>query len=144
MMKLTKTSFTFHSKGFCSVTDITTEVAGLLSDTGLTDGVVNLYADPGSTAAISTLEYEPNLVRDVSETMERLVPFDAEYHHHKTWGDRNGASHLRSMLIGPSLTVPFADGALETGTWQQIVYLDFDEKAQRRTVKCAFLGESRS
>ena len=82
------------------------------------------------------MEYEPNLSRDVSEIFEELIPLQKDYHHHKTWGDRNGASHLRAMFLGPSLTVPFIDKKMTLGTWQQIVYINFDRIEKQRRISC--------
>ena len=106
---------------------------------GKGDGVVNLFV-VGSTAALTTLEYETGLVKhDVPNVLQKLVPDDARYEHEATWNDDNGHSHIRSALIGPSLTVPFARGKLLTGEYQQIVLIDFDTRPRRRTVICTTL-----
>lgn len=98
------------------------------------EGLVHLFAT-GSTAGITTLEYEPGLVRhDLHNALQRLVPDDARYEHEATWNDDNGHSHIRSALIGCSLTVPFAHGKLLTGEYQQIVFIDFDTRPRRRSV----------
>lgn len=139
-MKLIKSQFSFKTRGYTDVIDITSYVKKQITDTGIRDGIISLFADPGSTAGISTMEYEPNLVRDLKEMFEQIAPYKKNYHHHETWGDYNGASHLRSTLMGPSLVVSVRDGMLEIGTWQQIVFLDFDDKGQSRTVKCTIIG----
>jgi secondary thiamine-phosphate synthase enzyme len=91
----------------------------------------------GSTAAITTIEFEPGLVKhDVPGVMQKLVPDDAHYDHEATWNDDNGHSHVRAALLGPGLTVPFADGKLLTGEWQQVVLIDFDTRPRRRTIIC--------
>lgn len=98
------------------------------------DGVLHLFV-VGSTAALTTIEFEPGLVKhDVAEAMQRLVPDDAEYRHELTWHDDNGHSHLRAMMIGPSLTIPFSNGRLLTGEYQQPVLIDFDTRPRRRQV----------
>jgi secondary thiamine-phosphate synthase enzyme len=103
------------------------------------DGLVHLFV-VGSTAALTTIEYEPGLVRrDMPNVMQRLVPDDDRYEHEATWNDDNGHSHIRSSLIGPSLTVPFSNGKLLTGEYQQIVLIDFDTRGRRRTVICTIL-----
>jgi len=100
------------------------------------DGLLHVFVG-GSTAAITTIEFEPGLVkRDVPEVMQKLVPDDAHYDHEATWNDDNGHSHVRAALLGPGLTVPFSDGKLLTGEWQQVVLIDFDTRSRRRTIIC--------
>jgi secondary thiamine-phosphate synthase enzyme len=97
-------------------------------------GVVHLFV-VGSTAALTTLEFEPGLVRhDMREVFERIAPEDAKYEHEQTWNDDNGHSHIRAALLGPSITIPFANGKLLTGEYQQVVLVDFDTSPRRRTV----------
>ena len=127
------------SKDF-DVVDITSDVQSAISESGLTSGIVNLFVI-GSTASISTVEYEPNLVKDLKAAMERIAPSGVEYHHHLTWGDANGKSHVRATILGPGTTVPFKDGKLMTGTWQQLVVLDFDVPARTRRIQLTLLGE---
>ena len=103
------------------------------------DGLIHLFV-VGSTAALTTIEYEPGLIRaDMPNVMQRLVPDDARYEHEATWNDDNGHSHIRSSLVGPSLTVPFSNGKLLTGEYQQVVLIDFDTRGRRRTVICTVL-----
>ncbi len=106
----------------------------------LQNGIVNLFV-PGSTGGLTTIEYESGLVQDFSELMEKIIPSNVTYHHDARWGDGNGFSHVRSSLLGPSLTVPFSDGTLNLGTWQQIVFLDFDNRSRSRTILLQFIGE---
>lgn len=102
-------------------------------------GVLHLFV-VGSTAALTTLEFEPGLVKhDLLETLQRLIPDDLRYHHEMTWHDDNAHSHLRASLFGPSLSVPFSEGKLLTGEWQQVVLLDFDTRPRRRTVIATIL-----
>ncbi|MBD3218657.1 MAG: YjbQ family protein, partial [candidate division Zixibacteria bacterium] len=96
---------------------------------------------PGSTGGITTIEYEPGLQKDLPEFMEKIIPSNRSYEHDKTWGDGNGFSHLRSALIGPSLTAPVVSGKLRHGTWQQIVFLDFDNKSRTRELVITVMGE---
>jgi len=96
---------------------------------------------PGSTAALTTVEFEPGLVQDLPAFFERIIPRRAHYHHEDTWHDGNGHSHVRASLLGPSLTVPFKDGALLLGTWQQIVLIDFDNRRRRRKLVVQLSGE---
>jgi secondary thiamine-phosphate synthase enzyme len=104
------------------------------------EGLLHMFI-VGSTAALTTMEYESGLVKhDVAEVLQRLVPDDAHYAHEATWNDDNGHSHVRAALIGPSLIVPFADGRLLTGEYQQIVLMEFDTRPRRRTVICTVLS----
>ena len=103
------------------------------------EGVIHLFI-VGSTAALTTIEYENGLVKhDLPNFLQRLVPDDARYEHEATWNDDNGHSHIRAALIGPSLTVPFSNGKLLTGDWQQVVLIDFDTRARRRHIICTIL-----
>ena len=103
-------------------------------------GIVNLFI-VGSTAALSTIEYESGLIKhDMPNTLQRLVPDDARYEHEATWNDDNGHSHIRATLIGPSLTIPFSDGKLLTGEYQQVVLIDLDTRPRRRVVICTVIN----
>lgn len=128
------------TSGFTDVQDLTGEVVALLGESGLRSGTVTVFVS-GSTGSVTTLEFEPGLVKDLPETFEKIAPMEKPYHHDAAWGDGNGFSHVRAALVGPSLTVPFADGSLLLGTWQQIVLLDFDNRARRRTVVVQIMGE---
>ena len=108
---------------------VTAELRGITGE-----GIVNLFS-VGSTCAITTIEYEPGLVKhDMKATLQKLVPDDARYDHEATWNDDNGHSHIRASLFGPSISVPFANGKLLTGEYQQIVFMDFDTRPRRRKV----------
>jgi secondary thiamine-phosphate synthase enzyme len=115
------------------VHDITREVAEQVAVSGIGDGAVLLFT-PGSTAALTTIEYEPGVVQDLKDALERIAPRNIPYAHDKAWGDGNGYSHVRAALVRPDFTVPFENGQLALGTWQQIVVLDFDNSARRRVV----------
>lgn len=124
----------------CGIVDITEKVSDAVITSKMQNGTVTIFCI-GSTGAITTMEFEPNLSKDVSEFLERIIPLDRDYHHHKTWGDYNGGSHLRAMFLGPSLTVPFVEKRLTLGTWQQIVYLNFDRIEKRRKIVLQIIGE---
>lgn len=96
----------------------------------------------GSTAGLTTIEYEPGLVHDLSAAFERLYPKAMEYRHHETWNDDNGHSHVRASMLGPSLAVPFVDGELTLGTWQQIILVDFDTRPRSREFVIQMIGET--
>lgn len=127
------------TKGHCDVHDITEEVAAAVRGSGMREGAVLVFV-PGSTAAVTTIEYESGVLEDLKEMLEKIAPEDFDYKHHVRWGDRNGAAHLRSALVGPGLTVPVEEGRLMLGTWQQIVLIDFDERARDREVIVTMLA----
>jgi len=122
------------------IIEITEQVARAVRESGMKSGVVTIFV-PGSTASVTTTEFEPNLNRDLKKAVERLVPSDIGYEHHKTWGDENGKSHVRASLFGPGLNVPFREGKLILGSWQNIVVLDFDVPARKREVVLQVVGE---
>jgi secondary thiamine-phosphate synthase enzyme len=106
------------------ILDVTSDVVSVLADSGVMDGQVLVFT-PGSTASVTTIEFEEGVIRDLRDAIERLAPRDIDYRHDRRWGDGNGYSHVRSALLGPSITVPVSGGQLVLGTWQQIVLLDF-------------------
>jgi secondary thiamine-phosphate synthase enzyme len=138
-MKIISDSVSFATEGFNDMKDLTGLVEKRLLANRLKDGIVNIFV-PGSTGGVTTIEYEPGLVEDFSRLMEKIAPSNIPYNHDKRWGDGNGFSHVRSALIGPSMNVPFSDGRLSLGTWQQIVFVDFDNRARTRTVLLQFMG----
>ncbi|HPE62542.1 MAG TPA: secondary thiamine-phosphate synthase enzyme YjbQ [Methanothrix sp.] len=130
----------FQTRGNGEMTDLTAKVAAALDRSEMEAGVVVVFAS-GATGAVTTIEYEPGLVEDMLGALERIAPHDIEYAHNRRWGDGNGHSHIRASVIGPSLTVPFADGKLLLGTWQQIVFLDLDNRPRYRRVVVQIMGE---
>lgn len=129
-----------RSRGSTDVIDITRDVQAAVEKSRLRNGVAIVFVG-GSTAGLTTIEFEPGLVKDIAAALERIAPRGGEYAHHERWGDDNGHSHIRASLIGPSLTVPFCDGRLTLGTWQQIVLLDFDTRPRDRELTVQMLGE---
>lgn len=132
-------NFTVNTRREMDVVDITRQVEKCVSASGLTSGIVNVFVQ-GSTAAISTIEYEEGLARDLETALERIAPKDAEYLHHLRWHDDNGRSHVRATIIGPSITVPFENGRLVLGTWQQIVLIELDTRGRTRKVYVTVMG----
>jgi len=131
---------TFNTKGYTDIIDITAEIQKLLVDAGFKEGNVTISAT-GSTAGITTIEYEPGLVKtDLAEMFNKIAPYGVPYEHNKTWGDDNGAAHLRASLLGSSLTIPFQDSQLIVGTWQQIIFVDFDTRPRSRKVVVQIIG----
>ena len=127
------------TKGHGDVIDITREVGEVIRESEVTSGIATVFC-PGSTGALTTIEYEPGLLKDMPELFEKLVPSNRRYHHDDTWGDGNGDAHLKSALFGPSFTVPFSDKRMLLGTWQQIVFVDFDNKKRRRRLILQAIG----
>ena len=125
--------------GNSEIINITGQVADLLQKHNLKDGTATLFVI-GSTASITTTEIEPGLRKDIPEMLERIAPSDVRYHHDDTWGDGNGHAHVRASFLGPSLVVPFASGELLLGTWQQIVLIDFDNRARNRDIVIQLMG----
>jgi len=125
--------FTISTKGFTDVIDITSRVAEIVKKSKVRDGIC-LISCPGSTAGITTIEYEPELLKDFKEFLEKIAPSDKEYRHDKVWGEKNGFSHIRSALIKPFLAVPIENGKLVLGQWQQITFIDFDNRPREREV----------
>jgi secondary thiamine-phosphate synthase enzyme len=120
--------------------DLSRAVERALAEAGLSSGVVTLFV-VGSTAGLTTIEFEPGAVADLQTAFERVAPRKAEYQHHLRWGDDNGHSHVRASMLGPSLSVPFVDGQLSLGTWQQIILVDFDTRPRQREVVAQIVGE---
>ena len=120
--------------------DLTEQLEAGLRESGLTDGVATLFVG-GSTGGITTIEFEPGAVADLQEVLQAIAPKGKDWRHHLKWGDRNGHSHVRSALLGPSLSVPFVGGRLCLGTWQQVVLVDFDDRPRSREVVVQFMGE---
>jgi len=139
-MAIISRSIQMKSKGENDIIDITNQTANEVKESRLQDGIVTVFV-PGSTAAVTTIEYEPGLKKDFPCMLSRIAPRDVQYEHDKTWHDGNGHSHVRASLIGPSLTIPFKDGNLMIGTWQQIVLLEMDTRDRERYVVLQIIGE---
>jgi secondary thiamine-phosphate synthase enzyme len=134
-------TFGIKTRAYTDVINITNEVQNSIKKSGIENGIVNVHI-AGSTGAISTTEYEPGLVdHDIKDILETLIPYKKNYAHHKTWHDYNGAGHLRSFLIKTSQTFPFKNQKLILGTWQQIIFIECDEKPRSRTIHCTIIGE---
>ncbi|MFO8018445.1 MAG: secondary thiamine-phosphate synthase enzyme YjbQ [Promethearchaeia archaeon] len=134
-------SFTISTEPYCDIIDLTDNVQEIVGNSGINKGMVNVHV-AGSTGAISTTEYEPGLVKhDIEEFLEKIIPYDKDYKHHDTWGDHNGAGHLRSFLVKTSETFPVENGKAILGTWQQIIFLELDEKPRNRKIYCTVMGD---
>lgn len=129
-----------HTRGEGDILDITEQVAEVVAETKLKNGIVTVFV-PGSTGVISTIEYEPGLLKDFPNMLERIAPKNLVYEHEKRWHDGNGHSHVRASLIGPSLTLPFVDRKLTLGTWQQIIFMELDVHSRVRNLVLQIIGE---
>jgi len=142
-MELETRTIQLSTRGHTHIVNITDQVQTQITEAGFVEGSA-LVACIGSTGGISTVEYEPGLVgTDISEALGKVAPYDIAYEHNNTWGDDNGAAHIRSTLVGTSYTVPFNQGKLMLGTWQQIVFLDFDTRARNRSVVVQIWGKKK-
>ena len=128
------------TRGHCDIQDVTSQVAQAVKDSGLQAGIVTVFC-PGATGGLTTIEYESGALADLKQVFDEIAPPDRDYRHHLRWGDDNGHSHVRAALMGPSLTVPFVEGELTLGTWQQIVFLDFDTRPRSRRLVLQVMGE---
>ncbi|MBU1075988.1 MAG: secondary thiamine-phosphate synthase enzyme YjbQ [Spirochaetes bacterium] len=128
------------TEGLTDIIDITSRIEAILKTNKIKDGIVNIHC-AGSTGGISSIEYEPGLKKDIKDFLEKLFPYKDNYAHHNTWNDDNGAAHVRSFFIKTSLTVPFQDKELILGTWQQIVFVDFDTRPRSRTLFITLIGD---
>ncbi|MCS7116766.1 MAG: secondary thiamine-phosphate synthase enzyme YjbQ [Nitrososphaerota archaeon] len=129
-----------NTRGEGDILDITDEVSKYVKASGIDNGIVTIFI-PGSTGALTTIEYEPGLLQDFPQMLNRIAPKDIHYEHDKRWGNKNGHSHVRASLIGPSLTVPFVNGRLMLGTWQQIVFIELDIRPRSREIILQIMGE---
>jgi secondary thiamine-phosphate synthase enzyme len=120
--------------------DISGQVAECIQESGVKDGIVTIFC-PSSTSAVTTIEYEPGCLSDLQRLFDELANPHREYGHDRAWGDGNGHAHLRSALLKTSLTVPFTNGHMTLGTWQQIVYVDFDNRARLREIVVQVMGD---
>lgn len=128
------------TQGESDIVNITQHIQEVVSRSTITNGVVVVFAI-GSTASISTIEFEPALVHDFKDHLEKFAPSSMHSRHSQTWGDDNGYSHIRATFMGPTITVPLADGNLTLGTWQQIVVIDHDNRPRKREIRIQILGE---
>ena len=139
-MAIETKTISIATKGFGDILDITDKVARLVDESKIDSGIATVFIG-GSTGAITTIEYEPGVVRDLKEAVERMAPQGIPYHHDARWGDGNGYAHVSAALVGASFTVPFSNKSLMLGTWQQIVAIDFDNRSRNRNVIVQIMGE---
>ncbi len=139
-MTVTTLALKLDTKGHADITDITGGIAQALQQTGLAAGTVTIFCR-SSTSALTTIEYESGCLSDLQRLFDEIIDRGRHYAHNARWGDGNGHSHVRAALLGPSLTVPFVDGRLTLGTWQQIIHIDFDNRSRHRELVLQVIGE---
>ncbi len=132
--------FSLSTKGFSDIIDITTRVDSAIGRSKIENGLVTVFC-PGSTGSVTTIEYETGVLKDLQKAIEKVAPSDVPYEHDRRWGDGNGFSHVRAALMKPSLTIPLIKGKLALGTWQQIVFIDFDNRSRERNLIVQILGD---
>lgn len=139
-MRVTHTVIELHTQGFSDCRDITPDLKRCLGQSGVQDGLLTVFVS-GSTGAVTTIEFESGVIKDLQEALERIAPMNIEYAHNLRWGDGNGFSHVRAALMKPSLGIPVVGGTLSLGTWQQVVFIDFDNRPRNRSLTIQVLGE---
>jgi len=138
-MEVITKELSFQTRGEVEIIDLTSKINEKLKEAGVSDGIVTVFV-PGATAAITTIEYETGLLKDLPAALERLFPKDIWYEHERRWHDGNGHSHVRAAFLGPGLTVPFKNKRMLLGTWQQVVFVELDNKPRARKVILQILG----
>ena len=139
-MPTKSSSIILKTRGNADILDITSQVAAAVKESGLRNGIVTVFS-PSSTSALTTIEYESGALNDLRRLFDEIVDPDRYYQHNERWGDGNGHSHVRAALLGPSLTVPFIEGRLTLGTWQQIIIVDFDNRPRQRELVAQVVGD---
>ncbi|MFN7182037.1 MAG: secondary thiamine-phosphate synthase enzyme YjbQ [Planctomycetota bacterium] len=138
-MSVYRSTFSIDTKGNCDIIDITPQIKKAVFECKIKEGLVNVFVI-GSTASITTIEYESGLIKDIKNILDKLIPANKDYEHHKRWHDDNGHSHIRASIIGPDVTIPISNSNLLLGTWQQIVLIDFDTRARTREIVITCIG----
>jgi secondary thiamine-phosphate synthase enzyme len=139
-MAVISKSISVNTNGNADIHDITDRIANAVLKSGLTAGTVTIFC-PSSTSALTTIEYESGAISDLKRLFDEIIPVNREYAHNERWQDGNGHSHVRAALLGPSLAIPFVDGKLTLGVWQQVIYVDFDNRPRQRELVVQLIGE---
>ncbi len=134
-------SISLTTNGFTDIVDITRKVVSVLHESKIEEGLVTVFCT-GSTGAVTTIEYESGVINDLKKAIEKIAPSTIPYEHDARWGDGNGFSHVRAALMKPFLSIPVINGEMALGTWQQIVFIDFDNRGRQRTLIVQVMGES--
>ena len=133
-------SISLSTKGNADILDITNQVSHLVAECGIKDGIVTVFS-PSSTSALTTIEFESGALKDLQRLFDEMIPQDRHYAHNARWGDGNGHSHVRAALVGPSISIPIVSGRLSLGTWQQVIFIDFDVRSRRRELVVQVIGD---
>jgi len=139
-MTIITKSIEIKSKGENDIIDLSDKISEKITESGISNGIITVFVT-GSTGALTTIEYESGLLKDFPEMLSRIAPEEIDYEHEKRWHDGNARSHVKASLIGPSLTIPFKDGSLLLGTWQQIVFVELDTRGRNRNLILQIIGE---
>jgi len=139
-MTVKTVSLTLNTQGNADIQDISEAVENAVAQSGLKNGTVTVFC-PSSTSGVTTIEYESGCLSDLRRLFNEIIDPRQAYQHNARWGDGNGHSHVRAALLGPSLTVPFVEARLTLGTWQQVVYVDFDVRPRQRQLVVQVMGE---
>lgn len=139
-MKIYTKSISFSTKGNCDIIKITAALEGVLKESGVKDGVVSVFI-PGATGAITTTECETGLIEDIKKMFRRIIPEKGDYLHDANHPQGNAPSHLRASLVGPSITIPVTDGVMTLGRWQEVIFIDFDNRPRQRNLVVKIIGE---
>lgn len=139
-MTVKTTSISLRTQGNADIHDVTNQIANAVSKSGLTAGLATVFC-PSSTSGLTTIEYESGALSDLRRLFDEVIPADREYAHNERWHDGNGHSHVRAAVLGPSISIPFVDSQLTLGTWQQVIYVDFDVRPRQRELIVQLIGE---
>lgn len=121
------------------IQDVTDDLNRIIGRSGIENGQATACI-VGSTGSLTTIEYEPGVVQDLKEAINRLAPNNLTYAHELAWHDGNGHSHVQAALLGPSIALPIRRGELRLGTWQQVVAINHDNRSRRRTIEVTLSG----
>ena len=139
-MAVKTNNINLNTKGNADILDITNQVSRVVVESGLSNGVVTVFT-PSATSGLTTIEYESGCISDLRRLLDEIIDPGRHYAHNARWGDGNGHSHIRAALLGPSFSVPFVNSRLTLGTWQQIIFIDFDNRSRRRELVVQLIGE---
>lgn len=139
-MTVTTSSIQISTRGNADMIDITGQIQNRINESGLSDGIVTIFS-PSSTSGLTTIEYESGCLGDLKRFFDEVAPPDKHYAHNARWGDGNGHSHLRAALLKASFTIPFVSGRMTLGTWQQVIFVDFDNRSRQRELIIQVMGE---
>lgn len=139
-MPVISEDISLSTRGYCDIIDITAQVCQKIKSSGIKNGIATLFFS-GSTGAITTIEYESGVINDLKNAIEKIAPQNIPYNHDARWGDGNGFSHVRAALLGASFSVPIRESNPTLGTWQQIIFIDFDNRPRKRNIVVQIVGE---